>query len=542
MDDKTKTLQKALTLKEKELNLVMEIDRIRDTAPEPETMLVALVNLLAKELDAQLCALWLKDRESGATELKAVNDRSPAIAPYQRLLSPNVAKRIVGLKQLALWAESDLFKDSSSGNLHIAGVPIRLNGEELGALLVARSRIFSLEDAQLLAIAEDLLDSAIIQGYNYYALQQRVKELQTIYRIDRIRDQHLPFDQMLNTVLQELNAAIEAEMGFVMLYDSSGKKLEMRASTHHSLLNAPPHYEVVERIAGESLDRANLCQQNDLNNALRSIICLPLILNDRIIGVLGVVNRRDGQYFNAEDRRLLEAIGSQTDTAIFESIEKRTLRQVLGRSVDPRVMERLLADPDVDILKGERAVLTVLYADLRGSTNFAEKTDPETLVEFINQYLSAMTEVILAHEGTLDKFVGDEVMALFGAPFPQPDHALRAVKAGLDMQKAHQRLLKTWRARGIKAPLLGVGLATGELIVGEMGSSQRSDYSVIGKAANLGARICSAAKPGQVLISPRSYELVKDSVNVTPLPGLKFKGVDRDITVYKVKDEGDPLE
>ncbi len=542
MDKKIKTLQKALALKEKELNLVIEIDRIRDTAPEPETMLVALVNLLAKEMDARLCALWLKDRESGATELKAVNDRSPAIAPYQRLLSPNVARRIIGLNQLAMWTESDLFKDSSSGKLHIAGVPVQLNGEDLGALLLARGYPFDPEDAQLLAIAEDLLDSAIIQGYNYYALQQRVKELQTIYRIDRIRDQHLPFDQMLNTVLQELNAAIEAEMGFVMLYDSSGKKLEMRASTHHSLLNAPPHYEIVEQVAGESLNKTGLCQQNDLNSTLRSIICLPLILNERIIGVLGVVNRRDGRYFNAEDRRLLEAIGSQTDTAIFESIEKRTLRQVLGRSVDPRVMERLLADPDVDILKGERAVLTVLYADLRGSTNFAEKTDPETLVEFINQYLSAMTEVILAHEGTLDKFVGDEVMALFGAPFPQPDHALRAVKAGLDMQKAHQRLLKTWRARGIEAPLLGVGMATGELIVGEMGSSQRSDYSVIGKAANLGARICSAAKPGQVLISPRSYELVKDSVNVTPLPGLKFKGVDRDITVYEVKDEGETLE
>ncbi len=537
MDDKTKTLQKALALKEKELNLVMAIDRIRDTAPEPEAMLLALVNLLAKELNAELCALWLTDRESGAVELKAINDRSPTITPYQRLLSPKVAARIVRLKQLALWIESDLFDDPDPGKLHIAGVPIRLNGEELGALLVARSRIFSLEDAQLLVTAEDLLDSAIIQGYNYYALQQRVKELQTIYRIDHIRDQHLPFDQMLNAVLQELNAAIEAEMGFVMLYDQSGQKLEMRASTHHTLLSVSPHYEIIERVAGESLGRAGLCQQNDLNDTLHSMICLPLILNEQIIGVLGVVNRRDGRHFSAEDRRLLEAIGSQTDTAIFESIEKRTLRQVLGRSVDPRVMERLLANPNVAFLKGERAVLTVLYADLRGSTSFAEQIDPEVLVEFINQYLSAMTDVILAHEGTLDKFVGDEVMALFGAPFPQEDHALRAVKAGLAMQEAHQDLLAIWRARGIKAPLLGVGMATGELIVGEMGSSQRSDYSVIGKAANLGARICSAAKPGQVLISPRSYELVKGSVTVTPLPGLKFKGVDRDITVYEVKDE-----
>ncbi len=538
MNDKIKTLQSALALKEKELNLVMEIDRIRDTAPEPEVMLTSLVNLLADELEAELCALSLVDRETGEVEVKAINDRSESIAPHERLLSPELAARAVNLEQLTLWQESELFDDGAVDDLQIAAIPILLNGEHLGALLLTRRRPFSPEDTQLLNTAEDLIDSAIIQGYNHHALQQRVKELQTIYRIDRIRDQRQSFDRMLDAVLQELSAVIEAKMGFIMLYDHSGNKLEMRASTHRTLLNEPLHYKIIEQTAKKSLDKAGICQQNDLNSALRSMLCLPLILNEQIIGVLGVVNRRDGRYFSAEDRRLLEAIGSQTDTAIFESIEKRALRQVLGRSVDPRVMERLLADPDVDILKGERATLTVLYADLRGSTNFAEKTEPETLVEFINQYLSAMTDVILAHEGTLDKFVGDEVMALFGAPFPQEDHALRAVKAGLAMQKAHQNLLAQWRAQGIEAPLLGVGLATGELIVGEMGSSQRSDYSVIGKAANLGARICSAAKPGQVLISPSSYELVKERVTVTPLPGLKFKGVDRDITVYAVKDEG----
>ncbi|OQY33404.1 MAG: hypothetical protein B6243_06550 [Anaerolineaceae bacterium 4572_5.2] len=535
MNDKTKMLQSALALKEKELKLVMAIDHIRDTASEPTAMLVSVVNLLADELDAELCALSLVDRETGEIEIRAINDRSEAIAPYERLLGPKLAARAAKLNRMTIWRESELFDDTAPDELQIAAIPILLNDERLGALLLARHRPFSPEDMQLLNTAEDLIDSAVIQGYNYYTLQRRLKELQTIYRIDYIRDQHLPFDQMLNAVLQELNAAIEAEMGFVMLYDQSGQKLEMRASTHHTLLSASPHYEIIERVARESLDKEGLCQQNDLNDTLRSMICLPLILNEQIIGVLGVVNRRDGRHFNAEDRRLLEAIGSQTDTAIFESIEKRTLRQVLGRSVDPRVMERLLANPNVAFLKGERATLTVLYADLRGSTNFAEGTEPETLVEFINQYLTAMTDVILAHEGTLDKFVGDEVMALFGAPFPQEDHALRAVNAGLAMQKAHQDLLATWRARGIEAPLLGVGMATGELIVGEMGSSQRSDYSVIGKAANLGARICSAAKPGQVLISPSSYELVKDSVKVTPLPGLKFKGVDRDITVYEVK-------
>ncbi len=264
------------------------------------------------------------------------------------------------------------------------------------------------------------------------------------------------------------------------------------------------------------------------------MMCMPLSRNDRIIGVLGVVNRYGPRGFSSDDRRLLHAIGSQMDTAIFENIEKRRLQQVLGRSVDPRIMKRLLANPDVDFLKGERAVLTVLYADLRGSTLLAERISPEELVGFMNHYLGQMTDIILAHEGTLDKFVGDEVMALFGAPFPQADHALRAVRVGLAMQSAHQVVREIWRDRGIDAPPLGVGIATGELIVGEMGCPQRADYTVIGKAANLGSRICSVAKADQVLISQETYNLIKEDVEVKPINDLQLKGFDRNIPAYDV--------
>jgi adenylate cyclase len=230
----------------------------------------------------------------------------------------------------------------------------------------------------------------------------------------------------------------------------------------------------------------------------------------------------------------LSAIGSQMDTAIFESLERRRLRQVLGRSVDPQVMEQLLKNPDVEFLKGERAVLTVLYADMRGSTSLAERTAPELLVAFVNDFLGRMTDVILSNEGTLDKFVGDEVMALFGAPVPHEDHALRAVRVGLEMQAAHQIVMEKWRRRGVDPTPIGVGIATGELIVGEMGSSQRTDYTVIGQAANLGSRICAVAEAGQVLISQKTYDLAKAGLEAIPISGMRFKGVESDVTVYRV--------
>jgi len=549
-DETPKAIRARLELKQKELDLIMAIDHIRDTLAEPSAMLAAIANVLADQFQADLCLLCLLDRETGEVELKAVNDRSERFGQLGAALTRELAERAVEADDVVLWEGSEVLPPPSPPTgggeesalahlpecLQLAAVPIILGAEErLGALLLARSRApFGPNDSELLKTAESQVDSAVVQGYAYYDLQQRNKELETIYRVDRIRDQHLPFEEMLNRVLQELRTVIQAEMGFIMLYNQIEQRLELRATTRDDLFRVSPYYEVVDRVANEALQRAEMVCYNGLGDVLCSMLCIPLILDDEIIGVLGVANRYGPRGFRGEDRRLLSAIGSQMDTAIFESLERRRLRQVLGRSVDPRVMERLLANPDVDFLKGERSVLSVLYADMRGSTSLSERTDPELLVGFINDYLGRMTEVILSHEGTLDKFVGDEVMALFSAPFPQPDHALRAVHVGLDMQVAHQAVMETWRGRGIEPAPIGVGIASGEMTVGEMGCPQRTDYTVIGRAANLGSRICSVAGAGQVLVSQATYDLVKEKVEATMIAGLQLKGLGHDVAAYQV--------
>jgi adenylate cyclase len=523
-----------LDRRQSELDLVLAIDRIRDTAPEPSAMLASIVNLLADQLQADFCVLCLTDRETKNLELKTIDDRSGQFGHLSPATVQDMARLAMEAGAVAVWQAGDhpLHPVETS---HLAGVPISLGEEGLGALLLARSQApFDQADVALLGTAESQIDSAVSQAYAYYELQRRNLELETIYRVDRIRDQSFPFDEMLNAVLNELCVVIQAKMGFIMLYDRAGHQLELHASTHDDLFRLTPYHDIIDRAANEALREARLVCHDDLGDRLRSVMCIPLILHEEIIGVLGVVNGEGPQGFDAEDRRLLQAIASQMDTAIFESLERVRLRQVLGRSVDPQVMERLLANPDVDFLKGERSVLSVLYADIRGSTRLAERTEPELLVGFINGYLSRMTEVILAHEGTLDKFVGDEVMALFGAPFPQSDHALKAVQVGLEMQKAHQEVMQAWQARGVAAAPIGIGIATGEMIVGEMGSAQRSDYTVIGRAANLGARICGVAKAGQVLISQATYDLIRGQVEATPITGLELKGVGQDVTAYHV--------
>ncbi len=534
----------SLNLCHRSLELVMAVDRIRDSAHTPDVMLADIVNLMAERFHADLCLLYLISYETGESELRVVKaGETPWWTALDRLgeLARQALERGKDTPEGELiWQASAVLGGEVAGTLpstaQIVAIPIILNSDHpLGVLLMARiHQPFDDEDRRLLAVAESQIDSAVVQAHVAHELAQRNKELETLYRVDRIRDQNLPFDEMLSRVLRELREAIHAHMGFVMLYNRRGGRLEMRALTHDELVDEATYFDLVNRVAYEAVHRAEPICYHMEDAPHCALVCVPLILRGEILGVLGALNPPGYPGFTRDDQRLLHAIVSQMDTAIFESIERRRLRRVLGRSVDPHVLETLLASPSVDMLEGERRLLTVLYADLRGSTALAERLAPELLVAFINDYLGQMTEVVLAHGGTLDKFVGDEVMALFGAPLPQEDHALRAVRVGLAMQAHHHRVVEQWRARGVETAGLGIGIATGELIVGEIGCEKRTDYTVIGPAANLGARICATAKAGQVLISPETYALVREQVEVEPVPNQHFKGISHPVTVYSV--------
>jgi adenylate cyclase len=357
-----------------------------------------------------------------------------------------------------------------------------------------------------LRTAESHLDSAIIQCREYTRQQQQRLELETIYRIDQIRDQDLTFEEMISAVLSELSTAVHAETGYIMFKDGDGNRLKLQGSLHSDLHLLAQYYDLIEEYSSEAMQAGKLICHNEINQDVRSLICIPLILRGRHLGAFGAVNRTSKHGFNSADRQILESIASQVDTAIFERQEQRRLRETLSRSVGPGVMDWLLKRDGKDVLRGHRQMVTILYADIRGSTSLAEETEPALLVEFINDYLGTMAQVILKNEGTLDKFVGDEVMALFGAPMPQQDQALRAVQVAHKMQGAHHLLMDQWEKRGVRRSPIGIGIATDEIIVGEFGCPERTDFTVMGRAANLGARLCSAAEGGKILISQRTYE------------------------------------
>ncbi len=205
-------------------------------------------------------------------------------------------------------------------------------------------------------------------------------------------------------------------------------------------------------------------------------------------------------------------------------------RRLLERMVSPAVLEQI--DPDRLQIGGQRMDITILFADIRGFTSYSEKRSPEELVAVLNQYLAAGAEAVLAQEGTVDKFLGDAVMAWFNAPVPQPDHTLRAVRAALDLKAAVDRLHRELPAEAQLS--FGVGIHYGEAVLGWIGTEKRLEYTAIGDSVNTAKRIQENSSKGQILISREAYDRVKKQVNAAPYAPLQVKGKSQPLDVYEV--------
>lgn len=223
---------------------------------------------------------------------------------------------------------------------------------------------------------------------------------------------------------------------------------------------------------------------------------------------------------------------------LTEQREKRYIRQTFSKFVSKSVVDELLKDPEKLKLGGEKKILTVLFSDIRGFTTISERLTPEALVEHLNEYLQAMTEIVLMDYGTLDKYVGDEIMAFWGAPVPQDDHAFLACKAAVKMMEDLHALNAKWKQMGKPELNIGIGLNTGDMVVGNMGSSSRMDYTLMGDNVNLGARLEGTNKvySTNIIISEATYEYVKDRVYARELDLIRVKGKELPVKIFELID------
>jgi adenylate cyclase len=221
-----------------------------------------------------------------------------------------------------------------------------------------------------------------------------------------------------------------------------------------------------------------------------------------------------------------------------EQREKKYIRQTFSKFVSKSVVDELLKDPDKLKLGGEKKILTVLFSDIRGFTTISERLTPEALVEHLNEYLQAMTDIVFKYYGTLDKYVGDEIMAFWGAPIPQDDHAVLAARASVEMMRVLGELNRKWVSEGKPELHIGIGLNTGDMVVGNMGSSSRMDYTLMGDNVNLGARLEGTNKVygTNIIISEATYEYVKEHIVARELDLIRVKGKELPVKIYELVD------
>ncbi len=367
-----------------------------------------------------------------------------------------------------------------------------------------------------------------------------------------------PVDELLEQVMSIVFDHVPADRGFLMLYDGDSQKLVPKVVKyrHPSPTGSQGQISIsktiAERVFKERLAILTSDAQVDPRfgagdsirfHGIRSAMCAPLWNNDQAIGIIHVDSPMLTNCFTPNDLDLLCALANHAAVAVEHARLNQTIRaeekkrERLSRFLSPQVTRRILAAPDA-----QSAVLgvpdvrevSVLFADIVGFTTMSEKMSPAAVALLLNDYLSRMTDAVFKYEGTLDKYIGDAVMAVFGAPIDMPDHAERSVRCAIEM---HERLEESNQERrdGLKLRIR-IGVNTGRAVAGEIGSIVKTEYTVLGDTVNTAARLqSSVALPGTIAIGPNTYEAVKHIAQCRCLGPQALKGKEQVVTAYLVE-------
>ncbi len=236
-------------------------------------------------------------------------------------------------------------------------------------------------------------------------------------------------------------------------------------------------------------------------------------------------SRSPGPQTDPVLRFVATPINNQVQVVTQDVTHLRWLESMFSRYVSPDVLEIMQTTAAEDYMRAEKREITILFADLRGFTAMCDGMDPESVHDVVNSFLSGMVKCVEAVGGTVDKFVGDEIMALFGAPLHQRDHALDALICGLTMQESHNNWVRIRRDLSQPAPLLGIGIATGKVVIGNVGTASRMDYTALGSTVNLAARLCGKAEGGEILTIRSTHEAGKKGAvtrDKASIPHMRF--------------------
>lgn len=364
--------------------------------------------------------------------------------------------------------------------------------------------------------------------------------------VGREKDQPSLLDKILKVAFQLLTA----DNAVIFLVDEQGR-LEPAAisrrkqGTEEVVVSDTVLKRVAETrqavlTADAILDSRFSSSESIVAQGIRSAMAVPLLTKGAIKGVLFCDTRERTNAFSEKDLKILSGIASQAAVALENAElgrqveEEAATRAELSRFLSKAVADAVIQGQVEELRAPKLAEVSVLFADIRGFTSMAEAESPQETVAMLNAFFTAMASVVFRHEGNLDKFIGDCVMAVWGPPISHPDGAARALKAALEMQVEVDALNARRSAEGLKPIQVGIGVNTGQAVVGYMGSSERHEYTAIGDSVNTASRLCSLAKGSEVICTESSVKKAGAGFKVEAMPAAQVKGKEKAVATYRV--------
>ncbi len=382
--------------------------------------------------------------------------------------------------------------------------------------------------------------------------ERNAKKLSLLLEVSQKLSGELDLDKLLGRVVETTFDVMGVDRVSVLLSTDTGElvprvsKSRLGDGSSQHVPRSIARKAVEERVAiltdNAAADDRFKGGQSIMLQSVRSAMCIPLMASAQmVLGILYVDNLTATNSFSDEDLQFLIAFGGLAAIAIknsrfAEQIQREAMvRSNFERYFAPNVAAEIAQQQGAVKLGGDKRPVTILFSDIRGFTSMSEHMSPDAIASLLSDYFTEMVDIIFANGGTLDKFIGDAIMALWGAPIPHADDPDRAVRAAIAMQRAIAHLNSQWAESGRPTISVGIGINYGDTFAGNIGSHLRLEYTVIGDAVNVASRLCSNAKGGEILISDPLYQVLKEKPPVEARDPLSVKNRAQAVPVWRVK-------
>jgi adenylate cyclase len=378
-------------------------------------------------------------------------------------------------------------------------------------------------------------------------LRRDYEKLRLAHELGRAIGLEVDLDLLLEKIITKAFELLPADRGVILLMENGLPKPRIARTRDgrneqivlsRSILSEVTHHKAAVLSSDATMDSRFSGAHSIIMQGIRSTMTVPLVHHDELLGLMHLDSMVATNAFGEKDLQIFAGIGQQAAVAIANSMLARKIEQEaktraqFQRLLSPNLVDQVVAGKLQLEKGGALSEVTLLFADIRGFTPMSEKRAPQEIVSMLNEYFELMVDVIFKHQGTLDKFVGDEIIALFGAPVQMPHAEVKAVECALDMLKVLKEFNRVRVAEGQEEIKIGVGINTGTVVTGAIGSSRALQYTAIGDAVNTAARLCTHAGADQVILSEATFAKVHERVAAVALPPMRVKGKSEVLRVW----------